>query len=285
MRPPMKTLVDMEGGSAESRVLTMTQPRHRVALALCACMLVAGPVMADDTDVPSGVGLTSKDQDEGKKEKKPRVPAWKVPGATVGKVLGALMMSAGSGWVSGKAYPDNPLTEQGGDGPGVGRGLHDSGTAARWHLAYVFPKGWFLGGYARLQLTRGSNDGSEFSDKKYDAWLVGLRAGRIFYSKNNLDIFWYGGLGYGHIRHRCSNVTDPNAQPDLFTRRDLWPFTPRDKVDVYKKSGFVDVNLGVLIIYRFTPVFGLVFEVNGDFIAPDVVFNIDVSGGLSLSFG
>jgi hypothetical protein len=163
----------------------------------------------------------------------------------------------------------------------VGKGMHDSGTAARWLLAYILPKGWLLGGYARMGLTAGNIDGI---DDKYDAWLLGFRVGRIFYSKSNIDIFWHAGLGYGHMRHRVSNVPDPLAEDDTFLRRDLWLFSPRPKVDVYKKSGFIDVNVGALIIYHFTPVFHLVFEINGDLLAPEVAFNIDVSGGLGISF-
>ena len=108
--------------------------------------------------------------------------------------------------------------------------------------------------------------------------------GKIFYSKHNIDIFWMAGLGYGHMKHRISNVIDPRTEPDDFMRTDLWPFTSREKVDIYKRSGFIDINLGALIIYHFTPVFSLVFEVNGDFLAPDVAFNIDVSGGLGIAF-
>jgi hypothetical protein len=265
--------VDSTTPKAESHVLM------RRLLPVVLILALAAPAHADDTDVPQGVGLTKKDQKEVKK--KPRKPAWQAEGATVGKALVAVMVAAGSGWITGKAYKDNPLTERSGDGPGVGKGMHDSGTAARWFAGYVLPRGWLLGGTARLGLSRGHIDGL---DDDYDAWLVGFRAGRIFYSNNSLDIFWYAGLGYGHMRHRVSNVPDPREEPDEFLRTDLWPFAERDKVDIYKKSGYVDINLGALIVYHFTPVFSLVFEINGDFLAPDVAFNIDVAGGLGIAF-
>ncbi len=254
--------------------------RHAAAIAL-ALAIAAGPALASETEVPEGVGLTGKDQAEKKGTKKKKTPAYEVEGATVGKAFVGFMVAAGSGWVSGKAYKDNPLTERGGDGPSVGKGMHDSGTAARWIAGYILPKGWLLAGYARLGLTRGRIEGY---DDEYDAWLLGFRVGKIFYSKHSIDIFWMAGVGYGHMKHRISNVLDPRTEPDDFIRTDLWSFSSREKVDIYKKSGFVDINLGALVIYHFTPVFSLVFEVNGDFLAPDVAFNIDVSGGLGIAF-
>jgi len=253
--------------------------RRATALFL-ALFFATGQAIASETEVPEGVGLTEKDQGP-KKGAKKKTPAYEVEGATVGKAFAGFMVAAGSGWVSGKAYKDNPLTEKAGDGPSAGKGMHDSGTAARWIAGYILPKGWLLAGYARLGLTRGHVDGY---DDEYDAWLLGFRVGRIFYSKHDIDIFWMAGVGYGHMRHRISNVIDPRSEPDTFVRTDLWPFTSRERVDIYKKSGFVDVNLGALIIYHFTPVFSLVFEVNGDFLAPDVAFNIDVAGGLGITF-
>ena len=255
--------------------------RHTAPLVAALALSWARPAHPADTDVPQGIGLTSKDQAVKVSKKKPHVPAWQVEGATVGKAIGAVLVSAGSGWISGKAYPDNPLTDKAGDGPSVGKGMHDAGTAARWLVAYILPRGWLLGGYARLGITRGHVDGF---DDEYDAWIVGARVGRIFYSKHSIDIFWFANLGYGHMRHRVASVLSPLEKPDAFTRRDLWPFTPRDETSILKKSGFMDVGLGALIIYHFTPIFGLVFEVDADFIAPDIAFNIDVAAGLGIAF-
>jgi hypothetical protein len=248
------------------------------AVAALSVLLAAAPALADDTDVPAGVGPTSK---EAREKKKKTPPAWQSPDATVGKAFFGVMVAAGSGWISGKAYKDDPVTDATGDGPSVGKGMHDAGTAARWSLSYVFPKGVLLGGYARMGIAKGSLEGI---DDAYDAWLMGIRVGYLIYSRYSIDIFVLGGLGYGHMRHRVSSVPSPLAEPDAFTRRDLWPFTPRPRVDVLKKSGFIDVDMGFIILYHFTPIFGLVFEVNGDLLAPDLAFNIDVSGGLAVSF-
>ena len=206
--------------------------RYATAPMLLAIVLASGPAPASEIDVPEGVGLTGKDQSE-KKGKKKKTPAYKVEGATVGKAIVGVMVAAGSGWVSGKAYKDNPLTERSGDGPSTGKGMHDSGTAARWIAGYILPTGWLLAGYARLGLTRGQIEGY---DDEYDAWILGFRIGKIFYSKHNIDIFWMAGVGYGHMKHRISNVVDPRTEPDDFIRTDLWPFTSREKVDIYKKS-------------------------------------------------
>jgi len=257
--------------------------------AVAAMLLTGSPAWATETAVPEGVSIAGTADDpasEGEAEKKPekkkpKKPAWQVEGATVGKAIVVVSAAAGTGWVSDKAYADNPLTEEKGDGPSAGKGTHEAGTAIRWLAGYVTPKGWLIAGWARLGLSRGSNEGF---DDEWDAWLLGMRVGSIFYSKHNLDIFWFAGLGYGHMRHRVSDVPDPNAEPDDFTRRDLWLFDSRPGVDVWKKSGFIDVHVGALFIYHFTPIFNLVFEVTGDFLAPDIAFSIDVAAGLGIAF-
>jgi hypothetical protein len=259
----------------------------RPYLAAClaaAVTLATGASPADDTDVPEEVAIASPDDGEeesGSEEKKPRKKPWQAEDAFTKVFFGGVLVSAGSGWITGKAYADDPLTEQAGDGPGVGKGMHDAGTAARWLFGYVTKKGLLLCAYARLGLSRGRSEGI---DDEYDAWMLGARVGYLFYSKNQLNIFGFLGAGYGSMRHRVSDVTDPHAEPDPFVRRDIYPFEGRKGVDVWKKSGAFDANFGALVVWHFTPTFNLIFEVAGDFIAPDIAFNIDVAGGLALSF-
>lgn len=254
------------------------------AATVLAGLFTSTPVRADDTDVPPEVAIAKppgkKDQGQGEKKKKKK-PPWAMEGAFTGKVFGAVLVSAGSGWVTGKAYQDNPVTEKQNDGPKVSKGMHDAGTGARWLAGYVTKKGILIAAAARLGLGRGHNDGI---DDEYDAWMLGARVGYLFYSKNKLNIFGFLGLGYGSMRHRVSNVPDPLAEPDPFVRRDIYPFDEAEGVDVWKKSGAFNANFGGLIVWHFTPVFNLVFEIVGDFLAPDVAFNIDVAGGLAISF-
>ncbi len=264
----------------------MTIERLAMVFALLALVVligIPGIAGADDTDVPAGIAIAKPAGDPAiaGKPKKKSMPPWKMPGAFTQTFFAAVMVSAGSGWVSGKAYGDNPVTEAEGDGPGVGKGMHDAGTGARWLAGYVTNKGILVEGYARMGLSRGHNEGM---DDTYDAWLLGLRVGYLFYSKNQLNIFGFVGAGYGSIRHRVSNVPDPFAVPDTFVRRDLYVLSERPGVDVWKKSGLFDASFGALIVWHFTPTFNLVFEVCGDFFAPDVAFNIDVAGGLAISF-
>jgi len=106
------------------------------------------------------------------------------------------------------------------------------------------------------------------------AWLLTLRARYIFLNIDAFDMYAWGGLGYGSIKHRVvyndADVLDANGNPT--------------EMKVFPESGMFDISVGIGMAYYFADVFGLMFEIPIDILVPDFAMNFDINAGFQFRF-
>jgi len=107
------------------------------------------------------------------------------------------------------------------------------------------------------------------------AWLLTLRARYIFLQSGGLDMWAYGGLGYGSIKHRVVFQDQITEGPDKGATRSM---------KVFPESGTFDIAVGPGLAYYFVDFFGILFELPIDILIPHFALNLDLNVGFSFRF-
>lgn len=195
----------------------------------------------------------------------PRLPHNWPPSSIAGHWIFTISAGGSTGYITGKAYKDNPKTPHiKNDGPEINNSSASTGPFVRWALGYFTRRGTGFEFIARLQITKGESIGY---DSRYDAWIAGARILQLFYVRGQLNVLPFIELGYGKMRHIVENIILPRGHSGNY----------------YRPSGNFMVGGGLLFLYRFCPTFNIPIFIIGDIMFPKFSMNLDVCLGLSIS--
>jgi hypothetical protein len=224
----------------------------------------------------------------GKKAKGPKGPG--MPGLFM---INLGVVPYGAGLVSGKAYksyaPHSYDTLTGRfisrPGPSIDAGFAGSGPSLRFNAGYFFSFGLGLTGYFRMQFLKGDNANW---DDAFDLFSGGLRVNYMVVRKKLILLNVFLGGGYGHFRHKISDVPNPcyladGSQNTTYCAPDM--YSKPEKIDFWRAAGLFDLNAGVGLIIRPVDVFGITADLTIDALLPTFALNFDVTIGVAFFFG